>query len=566
MAVVQISRIQVRRGKANSGTGIPQLASGELAWALDTQELYIGNGAVAEGAPAVGNTKVLTELDLSANGNVLNLIQHIYKVNTPGIQTGPTPNAPVARTLQDRFDDRVTASNFGAVGDGVTDDTAALQRAIDQLFLNDTISKSSVDTPDGISTRVTLTIPAGKYLITDTLYVPSYTSLIGAGADKTIFYYTGTGPVIEFVNDNSDPGAPDSLGNTLGNTQPRQIILSDLTLYTDTFNQPGIVLNAVRDSLFNNMIIKGAWGGTFSSDSKGIVMNAVSALVTTERNVFNNIVISGFSHAVYSKQDILGNTFNNCYLTDCRQGFVLGVNAAGNTVGEQYGPRKTLIRNCRFEDIKRQAVYVGLGLGNTVKDSNFINVGNDGGGNLTAEFPQVFFDSHGNTVENTQSDRVTDLANPTVGYISVPYVPEVAGHGTYSSFGTRQRTLQGNPINNYSTLFRLPVSTDSLGNPWRNIDYVIDYIYRSTSNNFSRRGTLKLIADIDNSTWQLSDEHDISGISEEDSLKLDLRVSLLNQAGTTLLPDEIPYSIAVEYKNTLPSDAGYFIYSYKSSF
>jgi len=28
MAVVQISRIQIRRGKANSGSGIPQLASG----------------------------------------------------------------------------------------------------------------------------------------------------------------------------------------------------------------------------------------------------------------------------------------------------------------------------------------------------------------------------------------------------------------------------------------------------------------------------------------------------------------------------------------------------------
>ena len=35
MAVVQISKIQVRRGKKNT-TGMPQLASGELAWAIDT--------------------------------------------------------------------------------------------------------------------------------------------------------------------------------------------------------------------------------------------------------------------------------------------------------------------------------------------------------------------------------------------------------------------------------------------------------------------------------------------------------------------------------------------------
>ena len=63
MSVVQISRIQQRRGKKNGDFGFPQLASGELGWAIDTQELYIGNGAVSEGAPYVGNSKVITEHD-----------------------------------------------------------------------------------------------------------------------------------------------------------------------------------------------------------------------------------------------------------------------------------------------------------------------------------------------------------------------------------------------------------------------------------------------------------------------------------------------------------------------
>ena len=66
MAVIQISKIQLRRGL--KGTGIPQLSSAELAWAIDTQELYIGNGSLAEGAPFVGNTKILTE-----NDNILDL-------------------------------------------------------------------------------------------------------------------------------------------------------------------------------------------------------------------------------------------------------------------------------------------------------------------------------------------------------------------------------------------------------------------------------------------------------------------------------------------------------------
>jgi hypothetical protein len=81
MAVLQISRIQLRRGKKNEASGLPQLASGEMAWAIDSQELYIGNGAVSEGAPAVGNTRLLTE-----NDNILDLAeQYQYKVSDPDI-------------------------------------------------------------------------------------------------------------------------------------------------------------------------------------------------------------------------------------------------------------------------------------------------------------------------------------------------------------------------------------------------------------------------------------------------------------------------------------------------
>ena len=47
MAIVQISRIQVRRGQKNVGSGVPQLAGGEFGWAVDSRELYIGNGSVA---------------------------------------------------------------------------------------------------------------------------------------------------------------------------------------------------------------------------------------------------------------------------------------------------------------------------------------------------------------------------------------------------------------------------------------------------------------------------------------------------------------------------------------
>lgn len=51
MPVHQTSKIQIRRGLKEN---LPQLASGELGWAIDTQELYIGTGQVSEGAPYEG--------------------------------------------------------------------------------------------------------------------------------------------------------------------------------------------------------------------------------------------------------------------------------------------------------------------------------------------------------------------------------------------------------------------------------------------------------------------------------------------------------------------------------
>ena len=100
MAVVSISRIQVRRGQKNAGSGLPQLASGEFGWAVDSQELYIGNGSVAEGAPYVGNTKLLSETD-----NLFEFANtYQYKSGT-NVQTGDSANNPVLRTLQARLDD-----------------------------------------------------------------------------------------------------------------------------------------------------------------------------------------------------------------------------------------------------------------------------------------------------------------------------------------------------------------------------------------------------------------------------------------------------------------------------
>ena len=156
MAIVSISRIQIRRGRKNQGSGLPQLAGGELGWAVDTQELYIGNGAVSEGAPAVGNSKILTEHD-----NLFELSdQYTYK-NGTSIQTGTSSANPIQRSLQSRLDDFVNVRSFGANGDG-TDQTLALQRAIDQLYLPWSGASDADIRLQGMTLKSYLTNPALK--------------------------------------------------------------------------------------------------------------------------------------------------------------------------------------------------------------------------------------------------------------------------------------------------------------------------------------------------------------------------------------------------------------------
>ena len=566
MAVFQIARIQIRRGQANQGTGIPQLASGEMAWAVDNQELYIGNGSVAEGAPAVGNTRLLTLNDLKAEGNILALTQYSYKQGDPTIITGADASSPIFRPVQTRLDDQITSADFGMMGDGTTDDSAAFQNAIYQLFLNPSNLANSL-TSSGISSRLTLIILPGIYLITRPIYIPSFATIIGSGIDKTVINFVpapvSTLAAFQFVNDTTTVSVTSVIGSSQFTNQPRNIKLTDMTIRIPSGVNSGMQLDAVRDSNFENIKISGNTSNytTYSVTNIGMSMNALSSVVTCLNNLFKNIQFTSVTTAVLAKQDILNNTFEDCLINDSIQGFAFGIGSDGSSTGQQFGPRQTTISSTKFYKIKQQAVYVERGTYNSVISCKLYDVGNNNAGNAFAIYPQIYFKNTNNSAENNQSDRGADLANFN---LTTQYVPAISGNVSYTSFGVRQLDLsQANSV----LAFRLPISTDQYGVPTGSASYRINYVYKSiTTGNFTRTGAIHLSTDISQKYLQLSDEYDFAGVDTAlgVSTKLTFYGKFLDAIGNiyTGAAGQVISNVAIYYTNTLSNDVGRLNYSY----
>jgi hypothetical protein len=260
MAVVQISKIQQRRGQKLL-SGMPQLSSAELAWAVDTQELFIGNGSVTEGAPYVGNTKVLTEHD-----NILELIGS-YKFAEPDLSI----TASIFRSLQSKLDEiQVSVIDFGPQPDPSTNHTPHFVTAFTQLFQN-----------ANTRYRKVLTIPNGHYYFTSTLRIPSNVILRGETQDGVILNIGAN--TIEFLS----AAGTDVLGPFTSTDHPENVSISNLTIQYTT---GGIDITGLKDSKFENVKWKSTYtlGDTVSTPVLASQSYDLSAVANT-----GNISIAG---------------------------------------------------------------------------------------------------------------------------------------------------------------------------------------------------------------------------------------------------------------------------------
>ena len=432
MPIVQISRIQHRRGKR---TDLPQLAAGEIGWVIDEQRLFIGNGTVSDGAPAVGNTEIVT----SGSSAFTTALSHTYK----GYLGDSTPvTTSTSRTLQQRLDEYVSVKDFGAKGDDSTADVTAIQNAIDEIYID-------TDKDDTRSRRI-LFFPAGTYRINTALKIPPFAHLVGEGPDKTIIKNSGNNAVVVMQDDEGNVGS--DIGNSSATT-PTQVQISNMTLRTSVA-YGGISLDRVTNAYFNNLKLQGSYasGGSDSATSKGVTVTNSTATHTTSNIVFNQCQFTKFARLVDLSFNCTNVKFHACDFKTAFYGALIGAEMDGSTTGLDDGPRDIQFTSSSWSDIGQQAILVSPATGTTddagprhiVSHANFYakTVGNnfEGVGSIR-EVPVIQFDNDECSSVQDFFER-TDLRRSD-GSSELNAAPEVQGIGVTTKL-IKSQTLPDN--------------------------------------------------------------------------------------------------------------------------
>ena len=244
----------------------------------DADAVLIGSW---DNIPGISNANTLAD-DLANTSNIAlgDALVGFKQTYALGIMPGA-----VGKTLNDKMQDLVSVKDFGAKGDGTTDDTASIQAAINLAC-----------TYGG-----NVYLPAGTYKISAALVFSMNSSLVdpvkrpsmsGDGMAATTIYQTANANGIEVVGYDPQPAG--------------YCLFQDFTLYGYQKNKLGMALKDI-------------------------------AFVT-----INNVYLAGWSTGLYGV-NVLSSTFNDLVIRFNDGGFYFEPNAAFGFVSE---PNAIIMSNC----------------------------------------------------------------------------------------------------------------------------------------------------------------------------------------------------------------------------
>jgi hypothetical protein len=192
----------------------------------------------------------------------------VISVNAENVLYDPPFTGGVQTNVEAKLAQTVSVKDFGAVGDGTTNDTAAIQAAINAC----------------LASGSALYVPSGSYRLTSQVNVALYTGVPGRGL---IIYGEGWGS--RFIVDHTGNGFSVTCSPSFGFYQA---IFQDL-YFTDGAASPsriihnnGAINTLVRDCIFHNATV-----------TTGCVVNDNAYGLTLQGCIFTNIVGTGAFYA-----------------------------------------------------------------------------------------------------------------------------------------------------------------------------------------------------------------------------------------------------------------------------
>jgi hypothetical protein len=205
------------------------------------------------------------QAQITAATNTANTALTVANTNTTFTQTGV---GAVGRTVTSKLAERVSVKDFGAVGNGVTDDSAAIQAAINAVF-----------------PRGTVVFPEGVYYINSRIYIT------GAGTQASI----------ELIGEGTNGQASElRAGPGISNTIMVTFVDSDC---------------GVRNLFFNANTATTATAIEFQGDSNN------------GKEYVENCTFTSWENGTVFKTDAY--TVSGCYVINCTN-FIVGANWAMN--------------------------------------------------------------------------------------------------------------------------------------------------------------------------------------------------------------------------------------------
>ena len=486
MAIVQVSRITHRKGL---GENLPQLAGAEFGWVIDQRKLYIGNGTLQEGAPAVGNTEILTEYS-----DILSIADtYTYKGDAAGytVVTGPTSGDPIQRTLQSKLDDFASVRDFGAVGDGVVDDTDAINRALFQLFCRETNSEI----------RRSLFFPAGTYRVTNSIKIPPYAKLYGEGAESSIVKLdvgadSAFGAYCARTAD-SDQNTGVNIGNNSA-VAPTNIEISSMSFHTGELTDIFLV-DRVTQLSFSNVNFVGPLNesnlNSDADDVSAVRFDSTVALIC-KQITFDRCAFTNCTYGLNTDEQVQSVTVSNSRFNLLYQGVVLG-----NGTPINGGPEGFRILQSLFDNIGREGIIIGDIALNMSGYNIFLDVSNNfqGLGSPAASVISINGDNNVSVGDMFERDETDNLTQPRIE-LNAKKVFALDNSNRYK-FGTYNREA-GQSTSLSATVPEVTIFSINTG---LTDAFTVSYNFKESGGGAIRFGKLRVVSqDSDDSTGTLS--------------------------------------------------------------